>query len=106
MEAINAAQTRTQDTGAGRLIRGMLTQREAVAVPDLVAQLGMDEETVRWAIQDLLREGVAERLRPLGYACDDKDYFRLKREHDTDYVWQKRLLHVIAAGEFEQVFAL
>jgi predicted ArsR family transcriptional regulator len=66
------------DTRIACGIRQALAQRHAMTLGQLAGGLASDVDTVRWAVQDLLREGVVERLRPVGCGREELDFFRIK----------------------------
>lgn len=58
-------------------IRRMLEYRHAMHIGELCMSLGQDEERVRTELDRMIERGDVQRLRPVGHALDDQDYFRV-----------------------------
>jgi predicted ArsR family transcriptional regulator len=59
-----------------------------MALDELCNAAGLDEAAVRQGLRDLMASGDVERLRPLGWAGEDLDYFRLSRQQDPASSWR------------------
>jgi len=58
-------------------IKAVLSSRLAMHIGELCMRLGENENTVRINLEMLVAGGIVERLRPIGYAKDDMDFFRI-----------------------------
>ena len=63
-------------------VRRVLNRRHAAGVPEIARVAGLDESAVRTALDQLIANGEVERLRPVGYAREDLDYYRVLRMHE------------------------
>lgn len=87
---------------AGR-VRELLLQRPAVAVGEMVERVQVPEALVRAALGLLMNQGAVERLRPVFYDRDDRDYYRLLRESDGRYLFGPHLRQTLWMERFETV---
>jgi hypothetical protein len=60
-------------------IRAILGSRQAMKIGELRLRLGADDRTVRAELEAMMRRGEVERLRPIDYAREDCDFFRIHR---------------------------
>jgi len=63
---------------ARRILR-MLRDRHAMHIVELRTRLGADGTFVQAELEELLESGEVERLRPFGYAGEDRDFYRVNR---------------------------
>jgi hypothetical protein len=60
-----------------RRIRRILEGRHAMHIGELCMRLGWERPTVEERLQTMVECGDVERLRPIGYAREDHDFFRV-----------------------------
>jgi hypothetical protein len=58
-------------------MRRVLKNRNAVKIDEFCALVGVTESELRKELDGMLEKGEIERLRPVGYARADDDFFRL-----------------------------
>jgi len=62
----------------GRRVRRTLESRSAISIGELCLRLSMySTAVVRAELEAMVSRGEVERLRPVGYALDNYDFFRL-----------------------------
>jgi hypothetical protein len=62
-----------------RRIRRVLEARHAVHIQELRMLLGDPEDLVRAELSAMMMRGDIERLRPIAYSGEDRDFFRMSR---------------------------
>ena len=62
-----------------RRIRRVLRDRNVMHIGELRMRLGTEATWVQAELEGMVDRGEVERLRPLGYAGEDWDFFRLSR---------------------------
>lgn len=76
----------------------------AVTASDVARCLGLEVDAVHMELEQLVRAGRVEVLRPIPRpGCQpgamgggtDLEYYRWIRSTDVDYVWQRALLHTV-----------
>ena len=73
------------------IIRSLLESCYAAKVMDIAQQLELSEQKARIVLDELVNQGDAERLRPLGCSHYHQDCYRLIRRTDTAFLWQKQI---------------
>jgi hypothetical protein len=84
-------------------VREILQRRPAVAVREIVERVQAPETIIRAALGLLMDQGAVERLRPVFYDRDDRDYFRLLRESDGRSLFGPHLRQTLWMGRSEAV---
>lgn len=89
-------------------IRRVLRDRHAMHIGELRIRLGTEATCVQAELEEMMERGEVERLRPLGCAREDWDFFRVNRPSpvpkETSDKWvlqaaQTGRDHVRLAGE-------
>ena len=62
-----------------RRIRNILAGRHAMHIGELRMRLGVDRTSMLEELESMMARGEIERLRPVDYAGDEHDFFRVKR---------------------------
>jgi predicted ArsR family transcriptional regulator len=58
-------------------LRRLLEKRHAMHIGEIVMRLGVEEGIVRAELEGMILRGEVERLRPIAYPGEDRDFFRL-----------------------------
>ncbi len=87
------------------VIRRLLERRHAVALNELCLWTGADKAVVRSQLESMVKRGDVERLRPIGYGSEDRDFYRpvrpvVRRPEDgrRRLSWEDGRDHVRLAG--------
>ena len=62
-----------------RRIQSALRERHAMHIDELRMRLGTEGSSIQAELEEMVARGEVERLRPLGYAGEDHDFFRVNR---------------------------
>ena len=84
---------------ARTIIRDHLGRCSAMRHARLAEATGIDEATLKIAVEHLVQSGEVEVIRPLADSCDhlpeslarERTYYRLLRETDNDFLWERFL---------------
>ena len=87
---------------AGR-VKELLQRRPAMATREIVERAEAPEAIVKAALGLLMDQGTVERLRPVFYDRDDRDYYRLLRESDGRHLFGPHLRRTLWMGRSETV---
>lgn len=84
------------------MLRCQLERRQVAQLDELVEGVGLSGEVVDRALAELVSRGEVAVLRPIrrvqaerGKTCvsgRDREYYRLVRESDGDYLWEQDIL--------------
>ena len=60
-----------------RRVLAILRSRNAMHMDELCMRLGVDRTVVQGVLETMMANGEIERLRPIAYAREDHDFFRV-----------------------------